>query len=103
MSTRYSRDEQYPNLSVIKYPPEMEIADKWVPFEFATVGTLSFATVQSLAFPATASEKAVQPGKVGLIGHMDLRKLEVVILDGVPEAQWPEFIRTALKQSGAQP
>ena len=34
---------------------------------------------------------------------MDLRKLEVVILDGVPEAQWPEFIRTALKQSGARP
>ena len=53
--------EQYPSLSEIHFPPEMEIADKWVPFEFATVGRLSFATVQSLAFPATASEKAVQP------------------------------------------
>ena len=94
---------QYPILSYIKYPPEMEIVDKWVPFEFATVGKLSFATVQSLAFSPGTSEKAVQSGKVGLMGRMDLRKLEVVILDGVPEAQWPEFIRAALKQSGAKP
>ena len=90
-------------LSQIQFPPEKNASDRWVPFEFATVGKLSFATVQSISFPVSATAKAVQPGSVKFFGRMGLRKLEVMDLDGVPEAQWPEFIRTALKQSGAQP
>ena len=64
-------------------------------------GKFSIAEVRSRVFTA-ATEKAIQSGDVSFSGHVELRKIEVMILDGVPEVQWPEFIRTALKQSGAK-
>ena len=94
--------KSYSVLSSVEFPAEKETSGKWMPFQFATVGGLSIAEVQSRVFSAT-SEKALQSGAVQLEGHIELRKIEVMILDGVPEAQWPEFIRTALQQPGAQP
>ena len=95
----YEPNGTYPVLFSWDFPPEKEIEGKWVPFQFATVGNLSIGELQSRMFTAT-SEKALQSGVVKFAGHVQLRKIEVMILDGVPEAQWPEFIRTAMMQAG---
>jgi hypothetical protein len=73
---------------------------KWVPVEFATVGNMSLGTVQSLPFPLGVSDEVLQPGEVHL-GGLQIRKIEIMVLDGVPEARWPEFVRAGMKQAVA--
>ncbi len=90
--------DKFPTLSLLTYPPGMVPVGKWVPVEFATVGKMSFATVQSLPFPPDISEEALESGEISF-GSAQLRKMEIMILDGVPEAQWPGFVRAGMKQT----
>jgi hypothetical protein len=99
--------KEFTNLSSLPYPMS-DVVGKWVPFQFAVVDSWSLGTVNSLALAPARSDEAVYAGTVLLAGAngseaIDLRNLQYVVLDGVPEAQWPEFVRDGMKaaQTGA--
>ena len=78
------------------------IVGKWVPFEFAVVNETSVATIASVALPVGRSEEAIESGGVLIDaqnGGADFRNLQYQIMEGVPEAQWPAFVRSALAQT----
>lgn len=58
-----------------------------MPFHFATVGKFSLASIRGHIFPAGESTEMVEPGSVRFGGEGSIRNLEILNLDGLPEAE----------------
>ena len=92
----------FPILKELRYPVEMDLSDQWVTCEFATVGEASFATVHGQPIAPGITSSFSDAGEAGIIG-IPFRHAEYMILDGLPEAQWPHFVREGMKAEAVAP
>jgi hypothetical protein len=62
--------------------------NEWVRFQFACVGQVSTAAIPGHALGPAISKDATEPGAVRVHTHGgSFRHLEVMLLDGLPEAE----------------
>jgi formylglycine-generating enzyme required for sulfatase activity/predicted Ser/Thr protein kinase len=76
-----------PTLARLDYVKQPVQPNEWVPVEFAVIGERSFGKVRGVSFPAAASTQILQAGSAGFSGAGSVRNIEVINLDGLPEAE----------------
>ena len=78
---------QMPTLALLQFPKQLIQPGEWVPVEFAVIGERSFGKVRGVPFPAGTSTQVLQAGGVAFTGAGSVRNIEVLNLDGLPEAE----------------
>jgi formylglycine-generating enzyme required for sulfatase activity len=78
---------QMPTLALLQFPKQLIQPGEWVPVEFAVIGERSFGKVRGAPFPAGTSTQVLQAGGVAFTGAGSVRNIEVLNLDGLPEAE----------------
>lgn len=73
--------------------------DRPVLLQLAAIGDTTFGAIDDILLPNHRTPTVMFPGGV-LIWSQDgdFRDIEVMVLDGVPKANWPDFVQAALQR-----
>ena len=91
-----AKDGKYRTLGTVATPASGS-GDRWVPIEFAAIGEQLCGAANGRAIPIDNPSDILGAGTIGIFsGDADFKDLAVMILDGVPAEQYPDFVKTAL-------
>ena len=89
------KDFKFRTLGTVSAPWVL-LDERWVTVEVAAIGDKLFGAVNGRAIPIETPSDVLEKGTIGLFSNnADFKDLAVMILDGVPVEQYPEFVKTA--------
>ncbi len=70
--------------------------------EIAVIGDKTYGAVNGIALAPLAGDEVAAPGRIQVQArNSELSDIEIMILDGVSQEQWPDFVKAANKRASA--